>query len=159
MNCAASRNSFTYLGSRRTSNPACGGSTPTLKKRCVRLSLQSLLVTHTVPASSLARQVGFDRATPWAQRHPLVSSPQGSWSHRVRGLVRNDMEKGQTCAPPEHGGLCCLAKRWAGRNRLQAGQAAKWRIKLGSQWELWCFPFWILYQVLWLPGALADSCP
>lgn len=157
MNCAASWNSFTYLGSRRTCSPTCGGSTPMLKKRCVHLSLQSLLVTHTVPASSLARRVGFDRATPRAQRHPLVSSPQGSWSHSVRGLVQNDVEKGQTCAPAERGALCCLAKRWAGRNGLQAGQAAK--DKLGSQWELWGFPFWILYQVLWLPGALADSCP
>lgn len=158
MNSAASRNSFASLGSIRISSPVCRGGTPTLKKRCVHLSLQSLLVTHTVPASSLPHQVGSDRATPCVQRHPFVSSPQGSWSHGVRGLVQNDMEKGQTCAPLELGGLHCLAKGWAGRNG-QAGQPAEWRIKLGSQWELWCFPFWILYQVLWLPGALADSCP
>lgn len=147
MNSAASRN-FAYLGSSRTSSPVCHGGTHVLKEPCVSLSLQSLLVTHTVPASSLARQVGSDRATPRVQRHPPVSSPQGSWSRSVRGLVQNDTEKGQTCAPPEGGGLRCLAKGWAGRNGLQGGQAAEWRIKFRSRWELWCFPFWILYQVL-----------
>lgn len=70
------------------------------------LSLQSLLVTHTVPVLSLARRVGSDRATPRAQRRSLVSSPQGSQSHGVRGLV----QKGQMCAPLERGGLRCLVK-------------------------------------------------
>lgn len=156
MNSAVSRNSFAYLGS-RTSSPVCHGGTLTLKRRCVRC-LCSLFWSHT-QCLPCPWPTGWALTEPHLVRRdarlcPVLRDPDPTVSV---ALCRKDRH-----VPHYREGWPLLPGKGMSSNGMgskQARQQSEGRIKLGSQWELWCFPFWILYQVLRLPGALADSCP
>lgn len=111
MNCAASRNSFTYLGSRRTFSPACSGSTPMLKEAlCPLVSAVSSGHTHSAclvpgPSGGLWQSHTSGTETPACVQSSGILIPQCPWPCAEWCGERTDV-----C------GLCCLAKRWAGRN-------------------------------------------